>query len=166
MVITAWVRAWAGRFRYLAAALVLLVFSDSGHVSATTGATTPTPAHYKVALNLAQPFRGQYSLLHPASSPRLISGSLAIDLNQIDYLFGITELYSYDSQGRRTTILVGLYNFHLAAHGRMLATVYNSTDTVTLGSMSVMQNAGGDLVGQITLGRQIYAVHWRKNHSL
>jgi hypothetical protein len=166
MGIARWVRARVGRFRYSFLVAVLLVFSGPGPVSATTGATTPTPARYKVALNLAQPFRGQYSLQHPASSRRLISGSLAIDLNQIDYLFGITELYSYDSKGSRTTILVGLYNFHLAAHNRMLATVYNSTDTVTLGSMSVTQNANGDLVGQIRLGRQIYAVHWHKNHSL
>lgn len=146
----------------LATGCLLLLFT--GQVSATTGATSPTPARYKVALNKAQLFRGQYDLMAPAA--KLISGGMAIDLNEIDYLFGIMQLRSYDAKGHQTTIVGGLYNFHLVSPGHMQATLYNSSDTISLGNMAVTQQANGDLVGQLTLGHQIYTVHWLKKHSL
>lgn len=159
------VRSW----RLLAPLLLVAAFlacGNPGHVGATTGATSPTPARYKVADSLAQPFRGQYSLVTTPGGERLISGALAIDVNVLGYLFGISQFRTYDAQGHQTTILVGFYNFHLVAHKQMHATIYNSTDTVSLGTMVVTQSANGDLVGQITLGHQVYRVHWHKNHSL
>jgi len=157
---------WA--WRTVAALLALagvFAFGSPGPVSATTGATTPIPARYKVAQNLAQPFRGQYSLM-PAARSRLISGAMAIDLNALGYLFGVCQFRTYDAQGYQTTVLVGFYNFHLIPQGRMLATIYDPTDTVVLGQMTVKHQANGELIGQLTLGHHGYAVLWHKNHSL
>ena len=159
------VRPW----RLLVPILLVAAFvatGNAGRVSATTGATTPTPARYKIADNLAQPFRGQYNLVPARGGARLISGGLAIDLNGLGYLFGISQFRSYDARGHQTTLLVGFYNFHLVAHRQMLATIYDATDTVTLGKMAVTLSANGDLIGQITLGHQVYPVHWHRNHSL
>jgi hypothetical protein len=159
------VRFW----RLLAPLLLVAAFLACGnlaHVSATTGATSPTPARYEIADSLAQPFRGQYNLAPGSGGARLISGGLAIDLNELGYLFGIAQFRTYDAQGHQTTVLVGFYNFHLVAHRQMLATIYDATDTVTLGKMAVTQSANGDLIGQLTLGHQVYPVHWHKSHSL
>lgn len=145
---------------------IFLLLGAPGRADATTGPSSPTPARYKIALKLAQPFRGQYSLVTGGRGSRLISGSMAIDLNGLDYLFGISQFRSYDAQGHQTTLLLGLYNFHLAARGQLLVTIYDSTDSLTLGHMTVAQKGHGDLVGQITLGRQSYAVHWHKNIGL
>lgn len=142
------------------------VFGAPGRAGATTGSSSPTPARYKVASKLAQPFRGQYALVVGGQGSRLISGAMAIDLNDLGYLFGISQFRSYDAQGHATTWLLGLYNFHLAAHGQLLATIYDSTDSVTLGHMAVAPRGHGDLIGQITLGGRNYAVHWHKNVSL
>ncbi len=152
----------------LASSLLVAVFlvANPGRVGATTGATSPAPARYRVAANLTQPFRGQYSLVPTAGGSRLISGALAIDVNALGYLFGISQFRAYDAQGHRTTILAGFYNFHLVAHKKMLATMYDATGTVSMGSMAVTRSANGDLIGQITLGHQVYPVHWHKNHSL
>jgi hypothetical protein len=157
------------RFRVLPAMLILagvLVLCGPGRAGATTGASTPTPARYKIALKLAQPFRGQYSLVTGGKHSRLISGAMAVDLNDIDYLFGMSQFRTYDAHGHQTTLLLGLYNFHLVARGQLLATIYDSTDTLTLGHMTVAPKGHADLVGQLTLGRQTYAVHWHKNVSL
>jgi hypothetical protein len=118
-----------------------------------------------VPLRLAQPFRGQYSLALTAPT-RIRSGAMAIDLNSLRYLYGTAQFEGYDAQGHRTTWVVALYNFDLVAHGRMLVTLYDTTDTVALGRMALTQKAKGDLVGQITLGPATYAVHWHKNLSL
>jgi hypothetical protein len=170
MALPQWNLFRAVRFWRLLAPMLLvaafLPWGNLGHAFATTGPDTPTPARYKIADNLAQPFRGQYNLVPAPKGARLISGGLAIDLNVLGYLFGISQFRMYDAQGHQTTLLVGFYNFHLVAHRQMLATIYDSTDSVTLGKMAVTQGAHGDLTGQITLGRAVYPVHWHKNHSL
>lgn len=145
---------------------VPLAFGQPGQARATTGASSPTPARYTIALKLAQPFRGQYTLVTGATSTQLIGGAMAIDLNDLDYLFGISQFRTYDAQGHQTTILLGIYNFHLAAHGQLLATFYDPTDTVALGRLAVTPAGHGDLVGQITLGRKNYAARWHKNVGL
>jgi hypothetical protein len=144
----------------------LLAIGGQERVWATTGPSTPTPARYKVSLKLAQPFRGQYSLVSASQGARLGSGAMAIDLNSLGYLFGIAQFHGYDAQGHQTTWLAGLYNFHTVDHGQMLIMMYDTSDTVVLGRMSVTRRADGGLTGRIVLGRQSYAIRWRKNLSL
>jgi hypothetical protein len=145
--------------------LLLVVYPSAAF--ATTGPDTPTPARYKVPLRLAQPYRGQYSMVIAGRGARFTDGAMAIDLNAIDYLYGVVALRGYDSRGYRTSWVTSLYDFHLVAHGRMLVTLYPpGTDAVLLGRMSVTRLANGDLIGQITLGRHSYAIRWHKNLSL
>lgn len=153
----------------MAATLVVAcscLLGSPGRTLATTGATSPTPARYKLAASVSQALRGQYNLVTSGQSGRLSSGAMALDLNSLGYLFGVCQLRTYDSQGNVTTVLFGLYNFHTVAHSQLQVTFYDMTDTVVLGSMAVTSETHGNLVGQLTLGHQRYAVSWHKNISL
>jgi hypothetical protein len=155
------------RFPIIALLLGLLLVVHPSAAFATTGPNSPTPARYKVPLRLAQPYRGQYSMVPIARGARFTDGAMAIDLNAIDYLYGVIELRGYDSRGYRTSWVTSLYDFHLVAHSRMLVNLYPpGTDTVLLGRMSVTRLANGDLMGWITLGRPSYAIRWHKSLSL
>jgi hypothetical protein len=155
------------QFPTTALLLGLLLVVHPSAAFATTGPNMPTPARYKVPLRLAQPYRGQYSMVMADRGARFTDGAMAIDLNAIDYLYGVIEFRGYDSRGDRTSWVTSLYDFHLVAHGRMLVNLYPpGTDTVLLGRMSVTRLANGDLMGWITLDRHSYATRWHKNLNL
>ena len=155
------------QFPTIALLLGLLLVVRPSAAFATTGPNTPTPARHKVPLRLAQPYRGQYSMVLVGHDARFTDGAMAIDLNAIDYLYGVIEFRGYDSRGDQTSWVTSLYDFHLVANGRMLVSLYPpGTDTVLLGRMSVTRLANGDLMGWITLGRHGYAIRWHKNLSL
>jgi hypothetical protein len=91
------------QFPTIALLLGLLLVVHPSAAFATTGPNTPTPARYKVPLRLAQPYRGQYSMVMADRGARFTDGAMAIDLNAIDYLYGVVELRGYDHQGYRTS---------------------------------------------------------------
>jgi hypothetical protein len=144
----------------------LLVRTGPGRVAATTGPDTPTPARYRVPFRLAQPYRGEYRLETAARGARLTSGMMAIDLNELGYLYGVIQLRGYDVRGYVTSWVVTLYNFHPIAHGRMIIDVFAAGQTVLLGHLVVRRLGDGDLASQLNLGRKSYTITWRKMLSL
>jgi hypothetical protein len=153
---------------YLSLVLVGLVgagFRGAATVSATTGGPGPTPARYRVDPRIAGLYPGQYSMQSAASGARLARGQMAIDINELGYLQGVVQFAAYNAQGRQSTWVAVLYNFHVATPNTMTIGLYGPVESVLLGMLYVQRTKQGDLVGQIALPRARYAIRWRKNIS-
>jgi hypothetical protein len=153
---------------YFSVALAVLIgayFQGVDAVSATTGGPGPTPARYRVDPRIAGLYPGQYSMQSAASGARLARGEMAIDINELGYLQGVVQFAGYNAQGRQSTWVAVLYNFHVTTPNTMTIGLYGPVGSVLLGMLYVQRTKQGDLVGQIALPRARYAIRWHKNFS-
>jgi hypothetical protein len=140
-----------------------LLAPGPGQASATTGASYfLPPARYHVASRLALLYHGQYILTTVARSAHLSGGALGIEINDRGDLYGVGQFYGYDASGEQTSWVATLYNFHPDRHRIMTIDLLAPGGRPLLGHLVVSRTKQGDLVGQLELGAQRYAIRWHK----
>jgi hypothetical protein len=160
------------RYAYVLSLLLVSLLTGglrgAGRVSATTGVTDfgPVPARFKLAHQVEHLYLGQYTLRSVAPGSRIISGQMAIDVNDLGYLQGIGSFLSYDAQGYRSERVVTFYDFHLVAPHTMMVELFGALGTPLLGTMAVQRTASGDLIGSIALPKTPYAIAFHRNVAL
>jgi hypothetical protein len=133
-------------------------------VSATTGGTYALPPSlYKVPSKLMRLYRGRYSLQSVGKGARINEAQGFITVNQYHDLYGAAVFYGYDTQGFKASWIGTFYDFHLAAHGVMVITLYG-WGGAPLGTLFVTRSKRGDLVGHLNVADGgTYPISWRKD---
>ena len=155
------------RFLLVAAPLIgSLLMSGPPRVSATTGSTDAlAPSRYTVPSKLIALYRGHYSLQSVGKGARISEAQGYITVNRYHDLYGAAVFYGYDSQGFKASWIGTFYDFHLAAHGVMVITLYG-WGGAPLGTLFVTRTKRGDLVGHVQLADgHTYPIAWRKDSN-
>jgi hypothetical protein len=109
---------------------------------------------------LARPYLGRYQLRQVTRGAPLDSGTMALTLNARGHLQGLLEAMGTDAHGGMTSWLVDLADFRLARAGQITGDILGQGFTLRLGRLTLSRERNGDLTGQLTLGRAIYATQW------
>lgn len=134
--------------------------ADGGIPYALPSIIPPSP--FRILARVAAQFCGRYALRPLDRRMRLDSGDIDIVPRSPGSLLGLMQVYSYDPQGHLTDWLVVLSNFHPLAHGRMAIDVLDQRGQETGDHLLVTPTSSGDLVGQLEMDGQTYAIRWQK----
>ena len=134
--------------------------------AATKATTGPTkflpPSRYQVGSAIQRLYTGQYLFHSAAPAARLHGGAMGVEINNQGQLYGVVQFYAYDDQGRQSTWVGTLYNFHQTKNKVMIIDILAPSGSLLLGRFLVNRSNKGDLSGQITLPNGKFAISWQK----
>jgi hypothetical protein len=141
------------RLRSRAALLACLLVAAFAGAPTVAGATTgPTPlAHpprFNVTKTEAAPYLGRFTLVKPHSL-QLINGAYVAGYNERGFVEGTIVLYTYDAEGRETSVLGRTYEYH-SVGDRMTIDIISPENQAILARMTMHVAGGGRLTGNLT----------------
>jgi hypothetical protein len=124
------------------------------------------PSVYLVSPALQAQYRGQYTLGVINQRTRLTSGAIYITTEPDHSLLGLVQFYGYDTLGWQTSWLAVLYNFQPLDHNRISIQLFDTAGQDLQDRMLVSRDSHGNLIGQLQMDGQVYAMSWHKVSSI
>ncbi len=128
--------------------IAAFALAPSGAVATTGPTPLAHPPRFDVTKAEAAPYLGRFTLVKPHSQ-QLINGAYVAGYNERGFVEGTIVLYTYNAEGRETSLLGRTYEYH-SVGDTMTIDIISPDNQAILARMKLHVAGGGKLTGELT----------------